>query len=115
MEETNLPRYITVLTLLASLAATDAALAADISQVMAEYRANSSALMGKTLSVSGAVGAVYDSYVSLGDPRSFVVNCMGVSSAQLRGLRPGAQATVTGTVSSLLTGNGVSLSPCSIQ
>jgi hypothetical protein len=105
--------------LLVSLAAAASAEAADIRQVMTEYQANPAAFkdkyFGKTISVSGAVSAVYSDYVSLGDPRLFVVNCEAANPAQLRSLTTGAQVTVTGTVYNMLAGTGVGLRPCSVQ
>jgi hypothetical protein len=112
-------RLLLILILLAPLFSARPATAADINQVMAEYQANPVAFkqkyFGQTISVTGPVGAVYDSYVALGNPRFFVVDCFVASPAQLRSLSPGSQVSVNGTVSSLLTGNGVQLRPCTLQ
>ena len=111
-------RLIAILILMASLFAVGSARAADISQVMAEYKANSSGFWatysGRTISVTGTVSAVYASYVALGDARLFVVDCFA-NPGQIGGLSPGRQVTATGTLSSMLTGNGIELRPCSLQ
>jgi hypothetical protein len=109
---------IRVSILLVSFVAAGSAGAADINQVMAEYQANSPAFkdkyFGKTISVTGAVSAIYSDNVTLGDPRFFVVNCTA-DPAQLRSLTVGVQATVTGIVYNMLAGTGVGLRPCSVQ
>jgi hypothetical protein len=112
-------RVIAVAILLASVAASGSAWAADISQVMAEYNANPPAFkdkyFGKTISVTGPVSAVYSDYVSLGNPRLFTVSCTVDDPAQIRRLSPGMQVTATGTVYNMLAGTGVGLRPCSVQ
>lgn len=112
-------RLFQVSMVLVSLVAAGTAEAADIRQVMAEYQANTPAFkdkyFGKAISVTGPVNGIYSDYVSLGDPRFFVVSCTVTDTAQLRRLTTGQQATVTGTVYNMLAGTGVGLRPCSLQ